>query len=83
MHLKRLFTIGSVAAFIILVILSSPLPAVAGSLGENVGGAFPVIYSPINEFGFPAVIEGTKVLHEFTVVNKGSAVLIIQNVLTG
>ncbi len=83
MHLKRLIAIGSVPAFIILMTLSSPLPAVAGSLGENVGGAFPEIYSPINEFEFSAVIEGTKVLHEFNVENKGSEVLIIQNVLTG
>jgi hypothetical protein len=47
------------------------------------GGASPAVFVPEKVFEFPPVIDGAKVLHDFVVVNRGTAPLTIESVRTG
>lgn len=45
--------------------------------------AGPKVYLSENIYKFPSVIEGTEVVHEFVLVNKGDMPLDIMNVKSG
>jgi hypothetical protein len=53
---------------------SAPVPGSAGS---------PAIFFPEKVFEFQPVVDGVKVVHDFVVMNKGAALLLIENVRTG
>lgn len=83
MFFRQAIIIGVVAVEIMCSIPALSIEAKAAPLGgEAVGGA-PALYSPEREFEFQPVVDGVKVIREFTVANKGSAPLLIQNVQTG
>lgn len=43
---------------------------------------FPSAFLPITAFNFPEVVEGTEVVHDFIILNKGAGPLNIQKVET-
>ncbi len=49
----------------------------------TMGSSGPVAFTPDLIFGFKPVPEGTIITHEFTIKNKGNAVLHIKRVKTG
>lgn len=60
------------------VSLASFLPAAAAA-----GSDSPAVFFPEKAFEFEPVIDGVKIVHDFTIMNKGSATLTIENVRTG
>jgi hypothetical protein len=52
----------------------APAPGSAGS---------PAVFFPEKVFEFQPVVDGVKVVHDFPVMNKGTSVLLIENVRTG
>jgi hypothetical protein len=54
-----------------------------GGAGLSVSLAEPVAVAPEPGHTFPTVVEGTEVVHEFVIQNKGSDTLEIQKVKTG
>jgi len=42
----------------------------------------PAAFLPITTFNFPEVVEGTEVVHDFIILNKGTGTLNIQKVET-
>lgn len=66
-----------------LAVLAGAVHAQAAAPG--VGGSAPgaSVFFPEKTFEFQPVIEGAKVLHDFVVMNKGSAPLVISDVRTG
>lgn len=79
MTLKRL-TVFSLLAAAALGWWGSP-PAAAQALA--VPGDAPAVFFPEKVFEFAPVIDGTSVVHDFIVLNKGRAPLLINNVRTG
>jgi hypothetical protein len=55
--------------------------AAASGAGGSTPGAS--VFFPEKAFEFKPVIEGAKVVHDFVVMNKGSAPLVISDVRTG
>jgi hypothetical protein len=53
---------------------STPLPGSAGS---------PAVFFTEKVFEFQPVVDGVKVVHDFVVMNKGTTLLLIENVRTG
>jgi hypothetical protein len=66
-----------------LAVLAGAVHAQAAAPG--VGGSEPgaSVFFPEKTFEFQPVIEGAKVIHDFVVMNKGSAPLVISDVRTG
>lgn len=62
-----------------LAALAALAPAAAA---DSPGGA-PSLFLPQRSFEFAPVVDGAKVVHDFTVMNRGSAPLTIENVRTG
>ena len=79
MQLKRMTVFG-----MLMVALTGwafcPL-APAKSSGST--GDAPAVFFPEKAFEFPPVIDGVKVIHDFVVVNQGTAPLDVHNVRTG
>lgn len=73
------------AALILILCLFVPVTIgiAADKHAENPDLATPSIFLPENRFEFSPVLEGTKIVHDFTVQNKGNAVLKIERVRTG
>ena len=91
MRFKSLLGIG--VAFFILVTgcskgkaePSSNLPETRAEI-KNISGTStkpPSVVVPESTYEFPAVVDGVKVTHEFTVYNKGKGDLEINRVKTG
>jgi len=53
------------------------------SPGTAVAGPAASVFFPEKAFEFKPVIDGTKVIHDFIVMNKGPAPLVISDVRTG
>jgi hypothetical protein len=68
-----------------LVLAVFPGLALAQPASAGTGGAGPAasVFFPEKAFEFKPVIEGTKVIHDFVVTNRGSAPLVISDVRTG
>ena len=47
------------------------------------GQSAPAAVFPETSYEFPAVLDGAKVVHEFTIQNKGTAPLKVEKVKTG
>jgi len=60
------------------MLLASVLLAAAAT-----GSGSPAVFFPEKTFEFQPVLDGVKVVHDFTIMNKGSDPLIIENVRTG
>jgi hypothetical protein len=45
--------------------------------------AQPSAFFPANSYEFSPVLDGTKVMHEFVIQNKGNALLTVEKVKTG
>jgi hypothetical protein len=80
MPIKRLTIYGILLAALIGWASCPPAPA---AQPNQTGGASPAVFFPEKVFEFPPVIDGVKVVHDFVVVNRGSAPLTIENVRTG
>jgi hypothetical protein len=52
------------------------------SLSQKVKGN-PSIFIPENSYEFPSVVDGTQVMHDFAIFNKGDGDLEIKRVKTG
>lgn len=64
-----------------LLLVSSGITA--DQRAENTDLPKPKIFFPETRFEFAPVLEGTKIVHDFTVQNKGNAILKIERVKTG
>lgn len=45
--------------------------------------ASPIAFFPENNFVFNNVVEGTQIIHDFKILNKGTAPLFVQKVKSG
>jgi hypothetical protein len=79
MILKRMAIFGMLAA--VLAGWGMAGPAWAKSAAGP--GDLPAVFFPEKIFEFTPVIEGANVVHDFVVLNKGAAPLLINNVKTG
>jgi hypothetical protein len=70
------------AAFV-LAIFSGLVQAQPASPGTGDAGTAASVFFPEKAFEFKPVIDGAKVIHDFIVVNKGPAPLVISDVRTG
>ena len=72
-------------AMILILCFFIPLPIVVAADKSDESGdrSNPKIFLPETRFEFSPVLEGTKIVHDFAVQNKGSAVLKIERVKTG
>jgi len=61
----------------------SPAADQSGQPPLGGSGVAPSVFFPEKTFEFEPVIEGAKVLHDFSVMNKGTLPLLITNVRTG
>jgi hypothetical protein len=65
--------------FLIICLVALPIASGAeDKAGENLSYAVPEM-----QFTFQPVVEGTEVVHDFVIQNKGAEVLSILNVKTG
>ena len=67
--------------FTLIVIIGLTLFAAVGFGAQE--DAEPVAFFPQTLYEFSPVLDGTKVVHEFVIQNKGSATLNIERVKTG
>jgi hypothetical protein len=58
-------------------------PPVSAQSGLPEAGPTPSVFIPEKAFEFQPVIEGEKVVHDFSIINKGTLPLLITNVRTG
>jgi hypothetical protein len=70
-------------ALLTLAVFAGMVHAQAAASGA--GGSTPgtSVFFPEKTFEFKPVIEGAKVIHDFVVMNQGSAPLVISDVRTG
>jgi hypothetical protein len=73
----------AVAAALAVVVWLCAAKAQAAPPGAGRPGAEAAVFFPQKAFEFDPVIEGVKVVHDFTVVNRGSVPLLINDVRTG
>ncbi|MCU0590429.1 MAG: DUF1573 domain-containing protein [Desulfobacterales bacterium] len=77
----------AVAAVMLTALVLAVFPGLAqaqpGSPGTGGSGPAASVFFPEKAFEFKPVIDGTKVIHEFIVMNKGAAPLVISDVRTG
>ena len=65
--------------FLMICLVVLPIASVAeDKAGENLSYALPEM-----QFTFQPVVEGTEVVHDFVILNKGTDVLSVLNVKTG
>lgn len=65
------------AGFTVPLAAADKTAPVSGSAGS------PAIFFPEKVFEFQPVVDGVKVVHDFVVMNKGTTLLLIENVRTG
>lgn len=53
------------------------------SFADDAAPGGPVAYFPEPQYTFDQALEGTEVLHDFVIMNKGDAVLDVQKVKSG
>ena len=75
MKIKTFFAL--VFAFCIL------FSATVSSGGENVIQKFPCAFLPADSYEFAPVVDGTMIMHDFVIQNKGDAPLKILKIKTG
>jgi hypothetical protein len=77
------FRVPAALILIISLFLSVSIGVAADQSAENTVLPKPKIFFPETHFKFSPVLEGTKIVHDFTVQNKGNAILKIERVKTG
>ncbi|MBI5588912.1 MAG: hypothetical protein HY881_00370 [Deltaproteobacteria bacterium] len=71
--------IGYVKWFLMICLVTLPIASGAeDKAGENLSYAVPEM-----KFNFQPVVEGTEVVHDFVILNKGTDELSVTNVKTG
>jgi hypothetical protein len=73
----------AVAAALAVVVFLCVAQAQAAPPEAGRPGAEAAVFFPQKAFEFDPVIDGVKVVHEFTVTNRGSVPLLINDVRTG
>ncbi len=69
---------------IFIAVIFFTLFSIAVSFGsEKEAQKSPSAFFPANSYEFEQVVDGTKVMHDFIIQNKGTAPLIIQKIKTG
>lgn len=71
---------AAVLALAVFPCFAQPQPASPGTGSSGRGAS---VFFPEKAFEFKPVIDGVKVIHDFIVMNKGSAPLVISDVRTG
>jgi hypothetical protein len=71
--------VAYVKFFLMICLVALPIASGAeDKAGENLSYALPEM-----QFTFQPVVEGTEVVHDFVILNKGTDVLSVLNVKTG
>jgi len=71
--------VAYVKCFLMICLVALPIASAAeDKAGENLSYALPEM-----QFTFQPVVEGTEVVHDFVILNKGTDVLSVLNVKTG
>ena len=81
MYMKRIILILAISVFFF-----SGFGSYAAQSGENPSAnseKIPSIFLPVSQWEFEPVVDGTSVVHDFVVRNKGDATLNISKVKTG
>ncbi len=81
MIMKRIIVMGAIAA--LLLSGFGTYAAQSGDEPEANPQKTPAIYLPVSQWEFEPVVDGTSVVHDFVVQNKGDAPLKISEVKTG
>lgn len=69
---------------IFIAVIFFSLFSIAVSFGiEKEAQKSPSAFFPANSYEFEQVVDGSKVMHDFIIQNKGTAPLIIEKVKTG
>jgi hypothetical protein len=69
---------------IFIAVIFFTLLSIAVSFGsEAEAQKSPSAFFPASSYEFEQVVDGTKVMHDFIIQNKGTALLIIERVKTG
>jgi len=63
--------------------LAAPLSAADKQVPVPESAGSPAVFFPEKVFEFQPVVDGVKVVHDFAVMNKGTTLLLIENVRTG
>lgn len=71
------------AAVIACLVCAGAAQAQTAATARGASKAEASVFFPRKAFEFEPVIEGVKVVHDFEVLNKGSAPLLINDVRTG
>jgi hypothetical protein len=79
--MRNLRWLPACTAALAAVALCCGLAAAAQS--SPTSGELPEAYFPQRTFQFEPVIDGVKVVHDFVLLNRGAAPLLIENVKTG
>ena len=81
MHMKRIIFIVAISVFFFSGLGS--YAAQSGADPSTTSEKVPSIFLPVSQWEFEAVVDGTSVVHDFVVQNKGDAPLNISKVKTG
>jgi hypothetical protein len=81
MRLIRIFVIAALAALFFVGVAS--YAAQNDNTSSTVTEKAPSAVLPLNKWEFESVVDGTAVVHEFVIQNKGDAPLNISKVKTG
>ena len=72
-----------ILAFLALAVFPCLAQTQSASSGTGSSEQGASVFFPEKAFEFKPVIDGVKVIHDFIVMNKGSALLVISDVRTG
>ena len=68
---------------LVTVLAGGWIPGLTSAQAPPRSGDSPAVFFPEKVFEFGSVIEGANLVHDFVVLNKGTAPLLINNVKTG
>ena len=81
MIMKRIIVMGAIAALLLSGFGSYAAQSDDDPAADSAKA--PAIYIPVSQWNFEPVVDGTSVVHDFAVQNKGDAPLNISKVKTG
>jgi hypothetical protein len=79
MIFKRMAMFGMLVA----ILVGGWIPGLTSAQTPARSGDSPAVFFPEKVFEFGSMIEGANLVHDFVVLNKGKAPLLINNVKTG
>lgn len=76
-------TLKTIAALALAAAAALAFGAAAASGPPTPAAESPGLFIPQRSFEFQPVVDGAKVVHDFAILNKGAAPLVIEKVRTG